>query len=113
MEQRSTALSERNQPCLAVLLADARRSSDSLGELLQLYRNYLTILASTQINARLRRRISPSDLVQEAERLEGVRAVLGPGEGQFRQVFDGGEEAGVGVFRQKRRPRRAQAECRE
>lgn len=37
-----------------------------LGRLLQLYRNYLTILATTQLDARLRRRISPSDLVQEA-----------------------------------------------
>lgn len=37
-----------------------------LGKLLQVYRNYLTVLASTQLDARLRRRVSPSDLVQEA-----------------------------------------------
>lgn len=49
------------------LLAVARDGDrDQLGQLLQLYRNYLTILASTQLDARLRRRLSPSDLVQEA-----------------------------------------------
>ena len=36
-----------------------------MGQLLQLYRNYLTILAATQLDRRLRRRMSPSDLVQE------------------------------------------------
>jgi RNA polymerase sigma-70 factor (ECF subfamily) len=44
----------------------ARRGErEPLGQLLQLYRNYLTILATTQLDRRLRRRISPSDLVQE------------------------------------------------
>lgn len=43
-----------------------RKESAPLGELLELYRNYLTILASTQLDRRLRQRISPSDLVQEA-----------------------------------------------
>lgn len=48
------------------LLREARGgSSEPLGQLLQLYRNYLTILASTQLDRRLRRRMSPSDLVQE------------------------------------------------
>ena len=48
------------------LLAQARRGEEQhLGRLLQLYRNYLTILATVQLDARLRRRISPSDLVQE------------------------------------------------
>ena len=37
----------------------------SLGELLQLYRNYLSVLATTQLDRRLRRRLNPSDLVQE------------------------------------------------
>ena len=51
---------------LEKLLAEARDGAvDRLGELLQSYRNYLTILASTQLDRRLRRRISPSDLVQE------------------------------------------------
>jgi len=49
------------------LLSGAREGSEQqLGGLLTLYRNYLTILATTQLDARLRRRISPSDLVQEA-----------------------------------------------
>ena len=48
------------------LLAKARRGEEQhLGRLLQLYRNYLTILATAQLDARLRRRVSPSDLVQE------------------------------------------------
>jgi RNA polymerase sigma-70 factor (ECF subfamily) len=53
-------------PRAASLLAAVRRGdADRLGDLLQLYRNYLTILATTQLDARLRRRVSPSDLVQE------------------------------------------------
>ncbi|MDX1948170.1 MAG: sigma-70 family RNA polymerase sigma factor [Pirellulaceae bacterium] len=49
------------------LLAQARHGDQvRLGQLLQLYRNYLTILATTQLDARMRRRVSPSDLVQEA-----------------------------------------------
>ncbi|MBN2128006.1 MAG: sigma-70 family RNA polymerase sigma factor [Sedimentisphaerales bacterium] len=48
------------------LLQEARGGeTDSLGQLLQLYRNYLTILAATQLDRRLRRRLSPSDIVQE------------------------------------------------
>ncbi|MFU7560495.1 sigma-70 family RNA polymerase sigma factor [Stieleria sp. JC731] len=54
------------------LLALARGESDNpkadlgpLGDLLQLYRNYLTVLATTQLDQRLRRRMNPSDLVQE------------------------------------------------
>jgi RNA polymerase sigma-70 factor (ECF subfamily) len=48
------------------LLDGARRGdTEPLGQLLELYRNYLTILASTQLGRRLRRRMNPSDLVQE------------------------------------------------
>lgn len=36
------------------------------GQLFELYRNYLTVLATTQFDRRLRRRVSPSDIVQEA-----------------------------------------------
>ena len=51
---------------VARLIDDARRhEGESLGRLLQSYRNYLTILASSQLSARLRQRVSPSDLVQE------------------------------------------------
>ncbi|MFG0286564.1 MAG: sigma-70 family RNA polymerase sigma factor [Rhodopirellula sp. JB044] len=49
-----------------VMLEKARdEGAESLGELLQLYRNYLTVLATTQLDGRLRRRMNPSDLVQE------------------------------------------------
>lgn len=49
------------------LLDEARGgTSEPLGQLLQIYRNYLTILASTQLSSRLRQRVSPSDVVQEA-----------------------------------------------
>jgi RNA polymerase sigma-70 factor (ECF subfamily) len=41
-------------------------NNEALGQMLQLYRNYLTILATTQLDRRLRRRVNPSDLVQDA-----------------------------------------------
>jgi RNA polymerase sigma-70 factor (ECF subfamily) len=48
------------------LLARARGGeAEPLGALLHLYRNYLLVLATTQFDRRLRRRLSPSDLVQE------------------------------------------------
>ncbi len=54
-------------PAVEELLVRARHGeTESLGQLLQVYRNYLTILAATQIDGRLRRRMNPSDLVQEA-----------------------------------------------
>lgn len=49
------------------LLTLARQGdSESTGRLLLWYGNYLSILASTQLDRRLRRRINPSDVVQEA-----------------------------------------------
>ncbi len=49
------------------LLASARRGeTEPLGQLLQWYASYLTILASTQLDHRLRRRVNPSDIVREA-----------------------------------------------
>jgi RNA polymerase sigma-70 factor (ECF subfamily) len=55
------------QSDFGLLLAHARAGmNEQLGQLLQLYRNYLTILATTQIDRKLRRRVSPSDVVQEA-----------------------------------------------
>ena len=51
----------------ASLLLRARKGdTDALGVLLQWYVNYLNILASTQLDHRLRRRVNPSDLLQEA-----------------------------------------------
>ncbi len=49
------------------LLGAARQGHlEPLGQLLQSYRNYLNILATAQLDHRLRRRMSASDLVQEA-----------------------------------------------
>lgn len=49
------------------LLARARDGETAaLGQLLDLYRNYLQLLARTQIDLHLRSRFSASDLVQEA-----------------------------------------------
>src|SRR3954469_17789858 len=61
----SSALSQ-GDAARRLLIAARKGDEQQLGRLLQLYRNYLTILAATQLDARLRRRISPSDLVQEA-----------------------------------------------
>jgi RNA polymerase sigma-70 factor (ECF subfamily) len=48
------------------LLAEARDGrAGALGDLLELYRNYLTLLARTQIDMHLQGRASASDVVQE------------------------------------------------
>jgi RNA polymerase sigma-70 factor, ECF subfamily len=58
---------QMEEACVEELLAQASQGeTEPLGRLLQLYRNYLTILATTQLDRRLRRRVNPSDLVQEA-----------------------------------------------
>ncbi len=48
-------------------MLEAARAGEAapVGELLHLYRNYLLVLATTQFDRRLQRRVSPSDLVQE------------------------------------------------
>ena len=49
------------------LLRDARGGNrESLGKLLQWYTNYLRTVADAQLDRRLRRRLNPSDIVQEA-----------------------------------------------
>ena len=54
------------QPDPQQLLTEARATPDaSLGQLLQVYGNYLRLLASAQLDAKLRARVSPSDVVQE------------------------------------------------
>jgi RNA polymerase sigma-70 factor (ECF subfamily) len=59
-------MSPPGQTDMAHLLAEARRgSSESLGTLLELHRQYLQVLARMQIDPRLQARASPSDLVQE------------------------------------------------
>lgn len=53
-------------PDVPSLIGRARHgSASSVGLLLQLYRNYLIVLAATQIEKRLQPRVSPSDIVQE------------------------------------------------
>jgi RNA polymerase sigma-70 factor (ECF subfamily) len=48
------------------LLAEARRGrGEALGRLLELYRNYLALLARTQIDLHVQGRVDASDLVQE------------------------------------------------
>jgi len=67
MSGSSTTKSGAGDAGVEALLHRARHGDEhELGRLLTLYRNYLTILATTQLDARLRRRVSPSDLVQEA-----------------------------------------------
>jgi RNA polymerase sigma-70 factor (ECF subfamily) len=73
-----------SQPSPEQLLAGARRGDNGrLGELLQLYHNYLALLARTQIDLHLRGRADPSDLVQETL-LEACRDF-----GQFRGQTEG------------------------
>jgi RNA polymerase sigma-70 factor (ECF subfamily) len=55
-----------SRPDVERLLAEARQGrSDCLGVLMQLYRNYLYLLARTQVDLHLQGLASPSDLVQE------------------------------------------------
>ena len=50
-----------------LLIVDARVSGDpvAVGRLLELYRNYLNLLAKSELNPRLRIRVDASDIVQE------------------------------------------------
>lgn len=60
------ARSPRDEFDIAKLLSEARRANrDGIGQLLQHYRNYLMLLATTQVERRLQSRVSPSDIVQE------------------------------------------------
>ncbi len=59
----------RNDYCsidVQALINSAKNGeASSIGDLLQIYRNYLSILASAQFKQRLKPRVSPSDVVQE------------------------------------------------
>lgn len=70
--------SQRHSTAEQMLALAQRDGADALGELLERYRNYLKILAASQINSRLQRRVSASDVVQETF-LQAHRAF-----GQFR-----------------------------
>jgi RNA polymerase sigma-70 factor, ECF subfamily len=48
-----------------LFVAARRGSTTCLGQLLALYANYLKLLVSTQLDCRLRARVSPSDVVQD------------------------------------------------
>ena len=68
------------------LLEAARRgTNDGLGALLQCYRNYLTLLARTQMGRQLQARVSPSDVVQETmlEALQDFERFRGSTEREF------------------------------
>jgi hypothetical protein len=57
---------ERRQHEFDNLLQDAQGGqNDSLGQLLERYRNYLNVVGRTQIDLHLAVRVSPSDVVQE------------------------------------------------
>lgn len=64
---------------------DRRAAVEDLGPVLQLYWNYLHLLAETQLDPRLRVRCSPSDLVQETllEAHRDFPQFRGRSEGEF------------------------------
>jgi RNA polymerase sigma-70 factor (ECF subfamily) len=74
----------RSRP--AQLLTEARTgNAECLGRLLEYYANYLKLLATTQIDDKLRGRCSPSDIVQETfyEAHRDFGQFRGGSEGEF------------------------------
>src|SRR5262245_38976073 len=77
---------ERDRPAPEQLLAEARQGKvEGLGTLLELYRNYLSLVARTQIDLHLRAQVNPSDLVQETflEAYRDFRQFHGTSEREF------------------------------
>ena len=50
---------------MSLLISAKGGSEEALGRLFELYANYLKLLAATQLDGKLRQRVSPSDVVQE------------------------------------------------
>jgi RNA polymerase sigma-70 factor (ECF subfamily) len=78
-------LADRSVSPSELIRAARAGKSDAVGRLLSLYVNYLKILATTQLDPKLRRRVSPSDVVQETfcDAHRDFPRFRGESEGQF------------------------------
>jgi RNA polymerase sigma-70 factor (ECF subfamily) len=78
------ALEHSERPLLLLGLARGG-DRDALGELLELYRNYLQILAAAQVGTSLRGHVEPSDIVQETflEAATGFASFRGTSEAEL------------------------------
>jgi RNA polymerase sigma-70 factor (ECF subfamily) len=86
MEERSTAMTSPTATDPEQLLGQARAgSAPALGQLLESYRSYLTLLARLQIGRRLQGKADAADLVQEAflAAHNHFAQFLGTSEGEF------------------------------
>ena len=61
----NSAVPDASRPASQLIAAVRAGATEGLGPLLDSYRNYLQMLASTQIDRKLQAKISASDLVQE------------------------------------------------
>ena len=72
---------------LSAFIQDAKHAQDpeQIGALLSLYRNYLSLLARTQINDKLKSFLEPSDVVQETylDAIQGFSKVVGQTEAEL------------------------------
>ena len=58
-------MAETANHAMQLLEAARQNNEDALGALLEMYRNYLSLIARLQISTDLRAKVSPSDLVQD------------------------------------------------